>query len=81
MKYNFPQFKVTIVDPTIEVNLNTIGDKALDKMLSVDVFLVTSTATFGVRAEDMSYTDTWEDAEVPALVDEWLKQFEHVDNN
>ena len=81
MKYNFPQFKVTIVNPTIEVNLNTIGDKALDKMLSVDVVLVTSTATFGVRAEDMPYTDTWEDAEVPALVDEWLKQFEDVDNN
>jgi hypothetical protein len=81
MKYNFPQFKVTIVDPTIEVNLNTIGDKAVDKLLSVDVVLTTDTATFGVRAEDMPYIDTWEDAEVPALVDEWLKQFEDGNND
>lgn len=79
--YKFPQFKVTIVDPTIEVNLNTIGDKALDKLLSVDVILVTSTATFGVRAEDMPYIGTWEDADVDGLVNEWLKQFEDVNNN
>lgn len=79
--YIFPQFKTEITDPQIEVNLNTIGDKALDKLLSVDVVLVTSTAAFGVRAEDMPYIGTWEDAEVPALVNEWLKQFEDVNNN
>ncbi len=37
MKYQFPQFNVEIVDPTITIDLNTIQDKAIDKLLSVDV--------------------------------------------
>jgi hypothetical protein len=76
MTYKFPQFKVEIVDPAIEVNLNTIGDKAIDQLLSVDVLLTTDTAKFGLTAEDMPYTDTWEDKEVEGMVLNWLKQFE-----
>ena len=76
MKYKFPQFNVEIVDPTITIDLNTIGDKAVDKLLSVDVLLSTDTASFGVRAEDMPYVDTWEDSDIPAMVDNWLIQFE-----
>jgi hypothetical protein len=41
MTYLFPQFKVEISNPTISVNLNTIQDKAIDKLLSVDVVLTT----------------------------------------
>jgi hypothetical protein len=76
MTYKFPQFKVQIVNPTIFINLNTISDKAIDKLLSVDVLLTTDTATFGVRAEDMPYTITWEDVDVPDMVNIWLVQFE-----
>jgi len=76
MTYTFPQFKVEIVDPTIEVNLNTIQDKAIDQLLSVDVVLTTDTAKFGVTAEDMPYINTWEDEEVEGMVAKWLKQFE-----
>lgn len=76
MTYKFPQFKVEIVDPTIEVNLNTIQDKAIDQLLSVDVVLTTDTAKFGVNANDMPYIDTWEDSEVEGMVLNWLKQFE-----
>jgi len=76
MKYQFPQFNVEIVDPTITIDLNTIHDKAIDKLLSVDVLLSTDTASFGVRAEDMPYVDTWEDSDIPAMVDNWLIQFE-----
>ena len=76
MKYKFPQFQVEIENPTIEINLNTIGDKAVDKLLSVDVVLSTPTAKFGVRAEDMPYDQTWEDASIPAMVDAWLQAFE-----
>jgi hypothetical protein len=75
MTYKFPQFKVQIVNPTIAINLNTISDKALDKLLSVDIILSTTTATFGVRAEDMPYTITWEDVDVPDMVNIWLAQF------
>lgn len=73
--YKFPQFKVEITDPAIEINLNTIGDKAVDKLLSVDVLLTTESAKFGVRAEDMPYSVTWEDSDVPNLVNQWLSQF------
>lgn len=76
MKYKFPQFNVEIIDPVIEIDLNTIQDKAIDKLLSVDVLLSTDTASFGVRAEDMPYVDTWEDDDIPGMVDNWIKQYE-----
>jgi hypothetical protein len=73
--YKFPQFKVEIVNPTITIDLNSIADKALDKLLAVDVLLTTDTASFGVRAEDMPYVNTWEDSEVEEMVDKWLSKF------
>lgn len=76
MTYKFEQFKIEIVDPTIDVNLNTIQDKAIYQLLSVDILLTTDTAKFGVNANDMPYTDTWEDSEVEGMVVNWLKQFE-----
>ena len=76
MTYKFPQFKVEIINPTIEVNLNSIGDKALDKLLSVDIKLNTDTSSFGLTALDMPYLDTWEDSDVQGMVLNWLTQFE-----
>ncbi len=75
MTYKFSQFQVEITDPSIEINLNSIGDKALDKTLSVDIILVTDTASFGVRAEDMPYVETWEDSDITDMVNNWLAQF------
>jgi hypothetical protein len=75
MTYKFPQFQVEITDPAISINLNTISDKALDKLLGIDLLLTTASAQFGVRAEDMPYTDTWDDADVPDMVNNWLAQF------
>ena len=76
MTYKFPQFQVQIVNPTISINLNTISDKAIDKLLGVDVLLTTDTAEFGVIAENMPYTITWDDDDIPAMVNTWLIQFE-----
>jgi hypothetical protein len=76
MKYKFPQFKVEIENPTITIDLDTIGDKAISKLLSVSVTLATDSATFGVTAEDMPYVDGWYDEDVEPMVVEWLKQFE-----
>ena len=75
MTYKFPQFQVEITDPAISINLNTISDKAIDKLLGVDVVLKTASAQFGVRAEDMPYTDTWDDADIPDMVNIWLAQY------
>lgn len=76
MTYKFEQFNVEILNPKISVNLNTIQDKAIDQLLSVDVVLTTDSATFGVTASDMPYTDTWEDSKIEGMVLNWLKQFE-----
>jgi hypothetical protein len=76
MTYSFPQFKVEITNPTLSVDLDTIQDKAISKLLSVSLVLNTDSATFGVTAEDMPYLDTWEDTDVEEMVVEWLKQFE-----
>ena len=75
MTYKFEQFKVEIINPTISVDLDTIQDKAISKLLSVGVTLTTESATFGVTAEDMPYLDTWEDNEVEGMVLNWLTQF------
>ncbi len=58
--YKFEQFKVEIVNPTITIDLNTIQDKAIDKLLSVDILLTTDSATFGVNANDMPYEYSWD---------------------
>jgi hypothetical protein len=74
--YKFPQFNIEIQNPITSINMNTIGDKAVDKLLSVDIILSTESSSFGVRAEDMSYVNTWEDSDVINMVNDWLKQFE-----
>jgi hypothetical protein len=76
MTYKFPQFKVEISNPTISIDLDTIQDKAISKLLSVSVTLATDSATFGVTAEDMPYSETWEDSEIEGMVLNWLTQFE-----
>ena len=76
MKYKFKQFNVEIINPTVTVDLNTIQDKAIDKLLSVSINLETETAKFGLEAVDMPYVDTWEDSQVQGMVNEWLIQFE-----
>jgi len=76
MKYKFEQFKVEIDNPTINVNLDTIQDKAVSKLLSVDILLTTESASFGVTAEDMPYTNIWQDEQVEGMVLNWLTQFE-----
>ena len=75
MTYKFPQFQVEITDPAISINLNTISDKAIDKLLGVDVLLTTASAQFGVRAEDMPYNVTWDDSDIPDMVNIWLTQY------
>jgi hypothetical protein len=74
--YKFEQFKVEIVNPTITINLNTIQDKAIDKLLSIDILLTTDSATFGVNANDMPYEYSWDDDDIPTMVNKWIEQFE-----
>jgi len=74
--YKFEQFKIEIVNPTITIDLNTIQDKAIDKLLNVDILLTTDSATFGVNANDMPYEYSWDDDDIPTMVNKWIEQFE-----
>jgi hypothetical protein len=74
--YKFPQFNLEIVNPTVTININTIGDMAIDQLLSVDIVLFIPGATFGVRMENMPYIDTWEDSDIPGMVDIALQAYE-----
>ena len=74
--YKFPQFKVEIVNPTISIDLNTIQDQALNKILSVNIILTTDSANFGVIANDMPYEYSWDDDDIPTMVNKWLIKFE-----
>lgn len=76
MTYKFPQFNIEIKDPSILISLNTIQDRAIDKLLSVFVVLTTDTAEFGVIAENMPYVSSWEDTDISSMVNTWLVQFE-----
>lgn len=74
--YKFPEFNVEIVNPTVTINMNSIGDRAVDKLLSVDIVLNVPSALFGVRMENMPYADTWDDSDVPGMVDIALQAYE-----
>lgn len=76
MRYKFENFNVEIESPIVEVNLRTIKDNAVDKLLSIDVVLIVDNARFGVTAENMPYVETWEDTDIESMLTEWLKQFE-----
>jgi hypothetical protein len=76
MIYKFENFNVEIEPTSIEVDLNTIRDKAIDKQLSVDIVLICDGGKFGVTAENMPYNYTWSDDDIEIMVNEWLKQYE-----
>jgi hypothetical protein len=73
--FKLEQFRVEIEPTSIEVDLNSIKDKAIDKTLSVDIVLICDGGKFGVTAENMSYNYTWSDDDIEPMVNEWLKQF------
>ena len=77
MKLKFEQFKTEITDPTISIDMRSIMDNTIEKLLSVSITLETAnTKIYGVRITDIPYTDTWEDADIEGLVMERLKDFE-----
>lgn len=75
IKYNFPQFKVEIVNPSVTVDMTQITDNTVQKELTVNVLLETDSAKFGVSLDAVKYDDVWYDADVYDLVINRLKDF------
>jgi hypothetical protein len=62
MTYKFPQFNVTITDPTIEV-LN-VTDSINIQTCSVVVLLTVDLAQFSLSLDGFTYISDWSDDEV-----------------
>ena len=60
--YKFPQFNVTITDPSVEVT--NVTDAINIKTCSADVLLTTDSAQFGVNFQGFTYTESWEDQDI-----------------
>jgi hypothetical protein len=72
MKYQFPQFNLEIEPTEIIVDLETIRDRAVSKLLSVNVLLKTDTVTYCHTLENIPYTDVWYDEDVESLALDFL---------
>ena len=74
MKLKFPQFNVEIDNPTVSVL--AVADNLNEKECSVSILLTTDTAKFGVTLDGFTYSDTWEDSDIYAWVNNELKKYE-----
>jgi hypothetical protein len=72
MKYKFPQFNLEIEPTEIIVDLETIRDRAVSKLLSVNVLLKTDDVTYCHTLEGIPYTDVWYDEDVEQLALDFL---------
>jgi hypothetical protein len=52
--YRFEQFNVEIVNPKIDVNVDSLGVQPSKNTISVDITLVTDSARFGVALDNIS---------------------------
>ena len=68
--YKFPQFNVTITDPSVEVV--NVTDNIGAKTCSASVLLTTDTAEFGVQFDGFTYVDSWEDSDIV----DWVNKVE-----
>jgi hypothetical protein len=74
MKYKFEQFNVEIDNPTVSVL--AVADNLKEKQCSVSILLTTDTAKFGLTLDGFTYSDTWEDEDVYAWVENELTKYE-----
>ena len=74
MKYTFPQFKVTIENPSIEIV--HVTDNLSEKTCSVDILLTTESASFGINLTGFNYLDSWEDKDIENWVSLELHNYE-----
>lgn len=72
-KYSFPQFKVEIIDPTIE-NVS-VNDNISRKQCDVSCVLNYGGNLFGINIGVFIYKDTWEDSEIIEFIETELKKY------
>ena len=78
MKYKFEQFNIEIENPTIEIDMTKILDNTITKKLAIPIVLITNNTRFGILLEEINYINSWDDEDIPALVDVRLIDFEVI---
>lgn len=73
MIYSFDQFKTKITDPIVRIT--KVVDNLAEKTCSVDVVLSVDSASFSVTLDGFTYSDTWEDSDIDAWVNNELKKY------
>jgi hypothetical protein len=73
MKLKFEQFNVEIDNPTVAVL--AVADNLKEKECNVSILLTTDSVDFGVTLDGFTYSDTWEDEDVYAWLDNELKKY------
>jgi hypothetical protein len=77
MTYRFEEFKTEITNPTIIINMANIVDNTILNKLMVSVILQTENAEmYGILLDNISYSVTWENSQIEAMVLARLKDFE-----
>lgn len=76
-RYKFEQFKIEVVDPTIEINMESIIFNYVAGKASVGVTLTTPNGSkFGVFFEDMPINDPdLNNVDISAMVDTKLQEY------
>jgi hypothetical protein len=77
MTYKFEQFNTEITNPTIKVNVDSLGVQPTKNTISVEVTLITDSAKFGVLLEDIQVNNLNYEGEENLLerVNERLQDF------
>ena len=76
MTYSFPQFKTEITGPIVSVDMTSVTDNTIDKLLTCSITLESSTAKmYGISLDSIIYDITWEDSDVYDLVMVRLQDF------
>lgn len=75
--YRFEQFNVDVVDPTIEVNRETIVTNDVTKTIDCDIVLITPNGSrFGVRLDAMPRNGQgWDDSDLETMIGIKLQEY------
>lgn len=74
--YRFTQFKIDIDNPTIEIDSSRITINDVDKTIEVNIQLTTPDARVrAVTLSNMAFTGSWQDIDLPLLVENKLLEF------
>lgn len=72
--YKFPQFKVEITNPTIQIE--SVIDSIKEKTCNVSALLITENAKFGIILTGFTYIKTWSDTSIESWVTTKLQEYE-----